>query len=100
MSGAIAFRKLAALAKPDNLRKVFARINAAARPGKGNDARLTSCAATATVVAKTLTNQPIVQGEFASLTKGGRVLVRQGQTNVQTSEIMKYLDKGFLVTIS
>jgi hypothetical protein len=51
------------------------------------------------VVAKTLTNQPISKGSDAGMLRFGTVLVRQGQTNVQSSEIMKYLDEGFLVAI-
>ena len=99
MSGAIAFRKLEVLVEPDNLRQVFANLNSGTAEGE-RAADITSCFASAVAVAKTLTNQPIVKGVFASMVSGGTVLVRQGQTNVQTSEIMKYLDKGFLVMIS
>jgi hypothetical protein len=98
MSGAIAFQKLGALAKPDNLRSAFARINAAAKPT--DRARLTSCFATTVVVAKTLTNQPISKDKYAGAMTGVTQLVTQGQGNVQTSEIMRYLDAGFLVGIS
>jgi hypothetical protein len=98
MCGKIAFRKLEALAKPENLRRAFARINAAAR--RGDEARLTSCYATLVVVAKTLTNQPISKDKSAGLMRGVTPLVCQGQANVQTSEIMRCLDAGFLVGIS
>jgi hypothetical protein len=99
MSAAVAFRKLEALAQPDKLRQVMGRLNSGMREGD-TAADITSCFASAVAVAKTLTNQQIVEGPFATMVTGGKVLVRQGQTNVQTSEIMKHLDKNCLVLIS
>ena len=99
MSAASAFRKLEALSQPDELLRVMAALNSGMREGDVA-ADITSCFSSAVAVVKTLTDQPIIAGSTASMVTGGKVLVRQGQTNVQTSEIMKHLDKNFLVLIS
>lgn len=63
-AAALAFGKLQALAQPDALKEVFRRFNHTAT--KGNEADITSCAATATAVIKTLTDQTINADDFAS----------------------------------
>jgi hypothetical protein len=97
--GAVAFERLKNLAKQDNLRQAMDRLNSGRREGD-TAADITSCGVTGTAVIKTLTNQPIIVGPSAALLSGGKPLVRQGQNNVLTSEIMRHLDENRLVSIS
>ena len=61
MQGAIALRKLEALADPDELLRVLTALNWGARDGQAVDS--TSCFATAVAVVKTLTNQDIPKSD-------------------------------------